>query len=171
MFDIAVACLVVTALFAYVNERWIRLPGTVGVMTIAMVLSLGLVVTHHLGWEFAYRPVTAFLNDVDFSAMLMDGMLSLLLFAGALHVRFDQLRSYRLAVLALSIVATLVSTVIVGFRPRAIAEALTRLECSSRSGATPSNHRPPSKTLEPSQNAWLRGPRTATLPSCQSPST
>jgi glutamate/tyrosine decarboxylase-like PLP-dependent enzyme len=49
-----------------------------------MVLSLGLVVTHHLGWEFAYRPVTAFLNDVDFSAMLMDGMLSLLLFAGAL---------------------------------------------------------------------------------------
>lgn len=115
MFDIAVACLVVTALFAYVNERWIRLPGTVGVMTIAMVLSLGLVVTHHLGWEFAYRPVTAFLNDVDFSAMLMDGMLSLLLFAGALHVRFDQLRSYRLAVLALSIVATLVSTVIVGW--------------------------------------------------------
>ena len=97
------------------NERWIRLPGTVGVMTIAMVLSLGLVVTHHLGWEFAYRPVTAFLNDVDFSAMLMDGMLSLLLFAGALHVRFDQLRSYRLAVLALSIVATLVSTVIVGW--------------------------------------------------------
>ena len=49
--------------------------------------------------------------------------------------------------------------------------ALTRSAWRSRSGATPSNQRAPSKTLVPSHMAWLRGPRMATLPSCQSPST
>src|SRR5436190_2120475 len=58
-----------------------------------------------------------------------------------------------------------------GLRPSAIAEAFTRLAWRSRSGATPSNQRAPSNTLVPSHMAWLRGPRMATLPSYQSPST
>ena len=38
MFDIAVACLVITALAAWINVRFIRLPTTIGVMVIAMLL-------------------------------------------------------------------------------------------------------------------------------------
>ena len=66
---------------------------------------------------------------------------------------------------------TISSGVIVGSRPSARAEALTRAAWRSRSGATPSNQRAPSKTEEASHMTWLRGPTIATLPSCQLPST
>ena len=51
-----------------------------------------------------------------------------------------------------------------------LAEALTRAQCRSRSGATPSKARAPSNTEEPSQMACVRAPHNGTLPSCQSPS-
>ena len=51
-----------------------------------------------------------------------------------------------------------------------LAERLTRAQCRSRSGVTPSKARAPSNTLEPSQKAWLRGPRIGLLPSNHSPS-
>ena len=58
----------------------------------------------------------------------------------------------------------------VGLRYMVLAEALTRAQCRSRSGATPSNTRAPSNTEEPSQIACVRAPHIGTLPSCQSPS-
>ncbi len=65
---------------------------------------------------------------------------------------------------------SIVSTATLGFSPSAVAEALTRAQCRSMSGVTPSKARAPSKTLEPSQAACVRGPMIGTLPSCQSPS-
>src|SRR5215470_1717132 len=56
-----------------------------------------------------------------------------------------------------------------GLRNSALAEPLTRAQCRSRSGVTPSNERAPSNTEEPSQAAWVRAPISGTLPSCQSP--
>src|SRR3712207_566072 len=64
----------------------------------------------------------------------------------------------------------MVSTSIVGFSPSAAAEALTRAQCRSRSGVTPSKARAPSNTEEPSQTACVRAPMIGTFPSCQSPS-
>ena len=57
-----------------------------------------------------------------------------------------------------------------GLSAMVLADALTRAQCRSRSGATPSKARAPSNTMEPSQLAWLRTPMIGTLPSCQSPS-
>ena len=56
------------------------------------------------------------------------------------------------------------------FRKKLSAERLTRAQCRSRSGVTPSKVRAPSNTMEPSQAACVRGPMIGTLPSCQSPS-
>jgi len=115
MFEVATICLVITALMAYVNYRWVGLPSTIGVMAIAMLISIGLVVAQRLGFGDAAKPVVLFLRGIDFSVVLMDGMLSLLLFAGALHVDLGQLRHYKWPVLGLAVLGTLVSTVIVGF--------------------------------------------------------
>ena len=49
MFEVAVICLCITAVLAYINHRWVGLPGTIGVMSIAMLISLCIVGMHHLG--------------------------------------------------------------------------------------------------------------------------
>ncbi len=114
MFEVAVICLCVTAVLAYINHRWVGLPGTIGVMSIAMAISLSIVGLHQLGWGEVSGPTLAFLRGIDFSKVVMDGMLSLLLFAGALHVNIGQLRSYKWPILGLAVIGTVLSTVIVG---------------------------------------------------------
>jgi CPA1 family monovalent cation:H+ antiporter len=114
MFEVAVICLCITAVLAYVNHRWIGLPGTIGVMSIAMAISLSIVGLHELGLAEVSVPTIEFLKGIDFSKVVMEGMLSLLLFAGALHVDLSQLRSYKWPILGLAVVGTLLSTVIVG---------------------------------------------------------
>ena len=114
MFEISVICLCITAFLAYINHRWIGLPGTIGVMSIAMVISLAIVGMHQAGLGEISVPTMAFLRGIDFSTVVMDGMLSLLLFAGALHVDISQLRDYKWPIFGLAVVGTLLSTVIVG---------------------------------------------------------
>ena len=114
MFDIAVACLVITALAAWINVRFIRLPTTIGVMVIAMLLSLLLLGANSFGFGALYDYEKRFLQAIDFTDVLMQGMLSMLLFAGALHVDMSLLRSYRWQVGILAVFGTLLSTLIVG---------------------------------------------------------
>ena len=115
MFDIAAACLVVTALLAYLNHRFVRLPTAIGVMAAALTLSLILVGLN--AWDLApgwRRYGDALVNAIDFSTLLMQGMLSILLFAGALHVDLQALRVRAGPVAALAVLGTFLSTVLVG---------------------------------------------------------
>lgn len=114
MFDIAVICLVVTALLAYVNHRFVGLPTTIGVMAIALLLSLGLIGLDHLGFSSLHDYETGLLQSIDFSELLMQGMLSVLLFAGAMHIDLGQLREFRWQVGTLAVAGTALSTAIVG---------------------------------------------------------
>jgi len=114
--EIAASCLVLTALLAYLNHRFIRLPITIGVMVSALLLSLAVVGLDALGIDSGLRQYEeSLLRSVDFSAVLIQGMLSLLLFAGALHVDLSELRAYRWQVGALAVLSTVLSTAAVGF--------------------------------------------------------
>ncbi|OGA19876.1 MAG: sodium:proton antiporter [Betaproteobacteria bacterium RIFCSPLOWO2_12_FULL_63_13] len=116
MLDIAAACLVITALLAYLNHRFVGMPTTVGVMAAALAISLALVGLDALGVAHALRQYEeSLLRSIDFSDVLMQGMLSLLLFAGALHVDLSELRAYRWPVGALAVLGTLISTLAVGY--------------------------------------------------------
>ncbi|BAN34545.1 Na+/H+ antiporter [Sulfuricella denitrificans skB26] len=115
MFDVAVSCLVLTALLSYLNHRFIGLPTTIGVMGIALLLSFALFGLDKLGFGALREYEVSLLSSVDFSELLMQGMLSLLLFAGALHVDLSELKSYRWQVGILAIFGTLTSTLLVGF--------------------------------------------------------
>jgi len=115
MLEIAAICLVVTALFGWLNERFIGLPTTIGVMAIALVLSLALVLLHGFGLDQGLWHIEAsFVKAIDFSRVLMEGMLSLLLFAGALHLDLKQLQAHRWPVGLLAVVGTVASTLAVG---------------------------------------------------------
>ncbi|MCE4547929.1 MULTISPECIES: sodium:proton antiporter [unclassified Caballeronia] len=120
MLDIVAISISMTAVLAYLNHRFIRLPTTIGVMATSLGVTFLLVVLDGLGWDvlgFVHGLKLAeagFLHSVDFSQLLLQGMLSLLLFAGAMHVDFARLANYRWQVLALAIVSTSVSTAVVG---------------------------------------------------------
>ena len=82
--------LTLSALLNYGNHRYLRLPTTIGVMLIALVLSLvllGLGAIDIRIEHYARDP----LAGVDFNKTLMHGMLSFLLFVGALHVNMNDL--------------------------------------------------------------------------------
>ncbi len=116
MLDIAATCLAVTALLAYLNHRFVRLPTTIGVMAIALALSLAIVALDVLGVSNALRIYEeSLLRSIDFSDVLMQGMLSVLLFAGALHVDLSELKALRWPVASLALLGTLVSTLLVGY--------------------------------------------------------
>jgi CPA1 family monovalent cation:H+ antiporter len=116
MFDIAATCIVLTALLAYANHRFARLPTAIGVMVIALALSLGIVTLNAFGLDFGLRAYEeSLLRSIDFSDVLMQGMLSLLLFAGAMHVDLSELRIYRWQVAGLAVVGTTLSTLLIGF--------------------------------------------------------
>ncbi|EGV27697.1 sodium/hydrogen exchanger [Thiorhodococcus drewsii AZ1] len=116
MFEIGATFLVLTALLAYLNQRFIGLPIPIGVMAAALLLSLALIGLDAAGIDFGVRQYEeSLLRSIDFSTVLMEGMLSLLLFAGALHVDLSELRAYRWPVGLLAVLSTLLSTLAVGF--------------------------------------------------------
>ena len=100
-----------TALLGYVNERFIKLPTPIGVMLTALALSLGLLV---FGTPGASQWAQTFLDNLNFNSLVMDGLLSFLLFAGALTVNLDDLNEQKWPVLTLATFGILLSTFLVG---------------------------------------------------------
>lgn len=92
------------------------MPTTIGVMAAALALSLGLIGLDALGVAHGLREYEeSLLLSIDFTDVLMQGMLSLLLFAGALHVDLSELKAYRWPVAALAVFGTMLSTLAVGY--------------------------------------------------------
>ena len=103
-----------SAAFSYVNFRFIGLPTTIGVMIIALVVSLGLILLDSLGVVDIRTYASKLLSGIDFNKALMDGMLSFLLFAGALHVSAEDLADKKWTIGVLATVGVALSTFIVG---------------------------------------------------------
>ncbi len=112
--DIAAICLVITALLAYINHRFVGLPTTIGVMAIALAITGAFIALDQLGYGALRNYEKPLLQSIDFSDVLMQGMLSLLLFAGALHVDLSELKTQRLPVGILAVLGTTASAAIVG---------------------------------------------------------
>jgi CPA1 family monovalent cation:H+ antiporter len=103
----------VSALFGFINERTFRLPAAIGLMLIAMVVSLGLLLLGGLGIGIEAR-AQEILQQIDFNKTVLHGMLSFLLFAGALHININDLSDQKWAITALAVGGVLISTFIIG---------------------------------------------------------
>ena len=114
-FDIAALVLVLSAVFGWVNRRFIHLPNQIGLLILGLAMSLALVVADDVLPQSNFRDAfTAAIGQINFYDTMMNGMLAFLLFAGALHVDFSRLRSEALPVALLATVGVLISTAIVG---------------------------------------------------------
>ncbi len=112
--DLCALLLSLAAIFSYINFRFIKLPTTIGVMLIAMLISVSLVVLGHCGFEGIQNRATAVLEGIDFNKALMHGMLSFLLFSGALHVNLEDLAKHKWIISILATFGVVMSTFIVG---------------------------------------------------------
>lgn len=111
--EISAIFLSITALLTYINHRFIGLPTTIGVMVISILLSIVAIFLGFLGFDQLIDYEMSLLNQLDFTEVLLDGMLSMLLFAGALHVNIGDLRRYKLPIGILACIGTIVSAVLI----------------------------------------------------------
>jgi CPA1 family monovalent cation:H+ antiporter len=114
LFEIAAVLIVLTALFSYVNYRTIGLPTTIGVMVISMLVSLGIAGMGMFGLGAVQRQSAEILGGIDFNKALLHGMLSYLLFAGALHIKLEELSGQKWVVALLATAGVMASTFLVG---------------------------------------------------------
>ncbi len=115
-FDAAAILIVLAAVLGYLNHRFLRLPQSIGLTVMGAVASLIVVgIDRLLPGSGVGTEIVRFIAGIDFHTTLMDGMLSFLLFAGALHVDWSEMRRGRWPILVLSTIGVLISTGIVGF--------------------------------------------------------
>ena len=114
LFEITAILMVLTAVFSYINYRVLHFPTTIGVMFIALLISLGIVALGSLGVDIGQTRVAGVLKNIDFNQALLHGMLSFLLFAGAMHIKLEDLTSQKWAITILATAGVVVSTFIVG---------------------------------------------------------
>jgi len=114
-FDIAAVIVVLAAVFGYLNHKTIKLPHTVGLVVIALAASLVVLAIDALvpGWDLGGE-VRGVMASIDFSDTLMEGLLSFLLFAGALHVDLSAILSRKWVIVLMATVGTVISTFLIG---------------------------------------------------------
>jgi CPA1 family monovalent cation:H+ antiporter len=112
-YSIATILIVLSAIFGYINVRFLKLPITIGLMVITIVFTVVLVGVAQFDDTLLLRE-RAFIAKIDFETVLLDIMLSFLLFAGALHTNFNQLKVQKWPILAFATLGVLVSTFLVG---------------------------------------------------------
>ncbi len=105
--------IIISAGFSYLNERFIKLPGSIGVMTISVVVSVVVLIIGRIGDEKSNLIITL-ARSIDFSEVLLDVLLGFLLFASALHFDYQKLKALRRPVLILSTLGVLVSAAAFG---------------------------------------------------------
>jgi len=113
-FQIIAILITLTALFSYFNHRYIKLPTTIGVMLMALVTSLMLIGLAALGLSGIRETATRLVASIDFNQTLMHGMLSFLLFAGALHINLNELAVNKWPIAVLSLGGVVLSTIVFG---------------------------------------------------------
>lgn len=114
LFSTITILIVVSAVFAYINTRFLKLPSTIGLMVLSIVFTFGILIAGTFS-----KSVSAFeqlfISGIDFKKALLDVMLSFLLFAGALHTDWTKLKQQRWPILIFATFGVLVSTLLTGY--------------------------------------------------------
>ncbi len=111
--NVAAILVSIAALMAYVNYRFVGLPSAIGLMVISLCLSLGLIILSKLGMVVITESARLLIDKVDFSVALLHGMLSFLLFAGALHININDLARFKWVIGLMATAGVMVSALII----------------------------------------------------------
>ena len=112
-FAIASILMVLVSIFGYFNVRYLKLQNSIGIMIVSIIFSLGILLISTILPGFIHLE-KSLVGSIDFSKLLLNGLLCFMIFAGSLHVNINELKSQRAKVIVFSVAGTLLSTVIVG---------------------------------------------------------
>jgi Na+:H+ antiporter len=114
--QVASLLIVLAGVFGAINYLFLKLPSSIGILVVALLASLSVMgvdaVFPAMGMADAVQTIV---RDIEFSDALLEGMLGLLLFAGALHVKIGDLRKQAWVVLLMATLGVAISTTIVGY--------------------------------------------------------
>ncbi len=113
IYGIATILIVLSAIFGYINVRFLNFPNTIGLMFITIIFTIFIFALSYFDPTLLEKE-RQFIGEIDFKTLLLDVMLSFLLFAGALHTNFQQLKIQKKPILAFATLSTLISTFLVG---------------------------------------------------------
>lgn len=105
--------IVLASFFAYLNLRFLKLPGTIGIMIIAMLVSVAIRLVGDEYFPNTTREFFDLIREFDFNEILMGAMLNFLLFAGALHINFSDLREHKWPIMTYASVSVVLSAFII----------------------------------------------------------
>jgi CPA1 family monovalent cation:H+ antiporter len=112
--EIIALVLTITAAASYINYRFLRLPQPIGVTLITIILAISIILLGSLGLGVG-EWARGMLEQINLSDTLLNGMLSFLLFAGALHINIIELAKFRWVVGSLATISVILSTLFIGF--------------------------------------------------------
>ena len=113
VFDISSILVTLSALLMYINFKYIKLPPTIGLMGLSLILSSIVFFSGYINPSVISFSISL-IDSVDFNKALMGGMLSFLLFAGALHVDINDLLKQKVLIAILATLGVIFSTFVVG---------------------------------------------------------
>ncbi|KAA1246810.1 sodium:proton antiporter [Aquimarina sp. RZ0] len=103
----------IAAFFSFVNYKWLKMPATIALMLMSLATIAIITISKGILPEF-YQFFCDIVTNSDFRSLLLDGILSFLLFAGALHVDTGELVKEKWPILLFATLGVLISTFIVG---------------------------------------------------------
>ncbi len=113
LFTVIALLTTICALFAYVNFRYLRLPTTIGLMLIALLSSIAILIVGQFS-PAVLEGVKGLVSEIDFPQVLLEVMLSFLLFAGALHTDMALMREQKWSILSFATLGVVMSTFLIG---------------------------------------------------------
>lgn len=113
--ELASLLIVLAGVFGSINYLYLKLPSSIGILVVALFASLGVMIFDYLMPNLETEDhLRAFVSDFEFSDALLEGMLGLLLFAGALHVKLSDLRAQWRVVFFMATLGVALSTLVIG---------------------------------------------------------
>lgn len=114
LFHLFSILIVLSAGFAYINFRVLKLPNAIGLMLVSLIFSFFILIMGYYFPNFK-ADIAVTMESINFSELLLETLLSFMLFAGAIHIKFKDLNNEKLSILLFSTISVLISTFIIGF--------------------------------------------------------
>jgi len=114
LFHLLSILIVLSAAFAYINFRMLKLPNSIGLMLVSLLFSLLILLAGYFIPSFKTL-VMERMNSINFSEILLEVMLSFMLFAGAIHIKYEDLLNEKLTIILFSTISVIISTFVIGF--------------------------------------------------------
>lgn len=112
--EIIATIFTITALGGYLNHKIFKLPTTIGLLVFSSFISIFLVVGENIGL-LSITPIAKAISEIDFNKIFLHGMLSILLFAGAMHIHINELKAYKYPIFIFSTLGVAIATFATGY--------------------------------------------------------